>query len=142
MSEKTNYGDQHNFYNEIQEIVSGSFDLSNRKISCNYPPVDIIEEKNNFRIKADLPGLDRSDFEITLEENVLTISGEKKQSSIGNKNRYCHLERNYGSFHRSFNLPLNHNPDSIEAYYKDGVLDIIISKNQHTPTNAIIIDSE
>ncbi len=140
MSDKANQNE--NLFEELEQIISGSFDLSDRKISSNYPSVDILEEKKCYRLKADLPGLDRSDFEVILDQNVLTICGEKKQSPVAEKKYYRHLERCYGSFNRSFNLPADLNSDAMEAFYKDGVLDIIIPKIQHSPTNAFIIDSE
>lgn len=140
MSDKANQNE--NLLEELEQIISGSFDLSDRKISSNYPSVDILEEKKCYRLKADLPGLDRSDFEVILDQNVLTICGEKKQSPVTEKKYYRHLERSYGTFNRSFNLPANLNSDAMEAFYKDGVLDIIIPKIQHSPTNALIIDSE
>ncbi len=140
MSDKVNKNEH--LFEELEQMFSDSFNLSDRKISSNYPPVDILEEKNCYRIKADLPGLDYSDFEITLDQNILTICGEKKQSPVAEKNHYRHLERSYGSFHRSFNLPAALNPDSVKAYYKDGVLDIFIFKIHHSPANAMIIESE
>jgi len=140
MSNKANQNEH--LFEELEQMISGSFDLSDRKISSNYPPVDILEEKNFYRIKADLPGLERCDFEIILDQNVLTICGEKKQSPVAEKNYYRHLERSYGTFNRCFNLPDNLNPDAMEAFYKDGVLDIIIPKNRYSPANAIIVDSE
>ncbi len=140
MNDQTNQNEH--LFKELEQMISGSFDLSNRKIGPNFPPVDILEEKNCYRIKADLPGLERCDFEIILEQNVLSICGEKKQSLITEKNYYRHLERSYGAFSRSFNLPDNLNQDAMEAFYKDGVLDIVIPKNRHSPANAIIVDSE
>ncbi len=140
MSDTLNFKDD--FYKEFKEIVSGNFKLSGRRVNSNYPPVDILEENDCFRLKADLPGLDRSDFEIILEENVLTICGDKKESLINSKQQYFHLERNYGSFHRSFNLPPQLNPDSAEAFYKDGILEIVIRKKLHSPVNAILIESD
>lgn len=129
------------FYNELENLVSTNFKSTGRKISSTYPLVDIFEESQTFRLKADLPGLNKEDFEVSIEDNVLTISGEKKESVFSGKGQYSHFERNYGQFNRSFNLPSNINNDSIEAFYKDGVLDIIISK-KHIPTDALIIDSE
>lgn len=140
MSDKANRNDH--LFKELEQMISGSFDLSDRKISSNYPLVDILEEKNCYHIKADLPGLERCDFEIILDQNVLTICGEKKQSPVTEKNHYRHLERKYGLFHRSFNLPANLNPDAVDAFYKDGVLDIIIPKIRYSPANAIIIEAE
>ncbi len=76
MNDQTNQNEH--LFKELEQMISGSFDLSNRKIGPNFPPVDILEEKNCYRIKADLPGLERCDFEIILEQNVLSICGEKK----------------------------------------------------------------
>jgi HSP20 family molecular chaperone IbpA len=138
MSDRFNQNEK--LFKELEQM--NSFELSDRKVRSNYPPVDILEEKNCYRIKADLPGLERSDFEIILDENVLTICGEKKQSPITEKNHFRHLERSYGTFHRRFNLPDNLNSVAVEAFYKDGVLDIIIPKTRHSPVNALIVDAE
>ena len=135
MSDKANQNEH--LFEELEQMISGNFDISDRKISSNYPPVD-----SGIWIKADLPGLERCDFEIILDNNVLAICGEKRQSPVTEKNYYRHLERSYGTFHRCFNLPANLNPDAMEAFYKDGVLDIIIPKIRYSPANAIILDSE
>lgn len=142
MSKVSNHGnDEYNgFFDELNDLVSVGFDSTSRKLDSNYPRVDILEENQSFHLIADLPGLDRKDLEIIVQGDVLTISGEKKQSRFTGNKLYSHFERNYGYFNRSFNLPSNINSESIEAYYKDGVLDIFIAKNKTKPTDAIIIE--
>ena len=110
----------------IEELLQVNFDSVGRKIGNSFPPVDIIEEDDHFKLYADLPGMNKEDFRIDVESDTIIISGDKKgASSAPVKNRYCHFERSYGPFRRSFNLPENADSNSIEAFYKDGVLEII-----------------
>jgi HSP20 family protein len=131
------------FIDELEEIVSTNFDLTGRKIGDNFPAVDIIEEDTIYRISADLPGMSKDDFLVNIEQDILTISGEKKSHIPStNKNRYHHFERNFGSFNRSFNLPANVNSESVEAFYKDGVLEITLQKTESGHNNPIEIKIE
>lgn len=134
--------DKNNFLDQLENLFSTSYESTTRELSLNYPLVDIIEDSNGFTLKADLPGLSKGDFEICIDGQVLTISGEKKQIPYTGKERYRHFERHFGLFKRSFNLPPNIDTDSIEAFYNDGVLDIVIAKNIKGTTNALMIDTE
>ncbi len=92
------------------------------------PAVDIAEQENEYVVKMELPGVNKEDVKISLESNILTIKGEKKQEKE-EKNRNVHrLERSYGSFQRSFTLPTTVKSDKIEATFKDGVLSISLPK--------------
>lgn len=89
------------------------------------PPVDIIETDNHeVVIKAELPDLDRDDIHIKVENNTLTISGEKKMDSEVKENQYRRMERSYGAFSRSFTLPQTVDAGNIAAEYKNGVLTV------------------
>lgn len=92
------------------------------------PRVDISETDEEFRVTAELPGLDEKDFEVHLEEDVLTIKGEKKVEKEEERKGYTHVETSRGSFHRSFRLPLEVDPDSVKASYKKGVLTVTLPK--------------
>ena len=81
----------------------------------NWPHVDIEESEKDYAIKADLPGMDKKDVSITVENGTLCISGEKKAESKREKGKYYHLERSYGSFSRSFALPDDIETAKIEA---------------------------
>ena len=86
------------------------------------PEVDIIEKKDKFLIKADLPGLDKKDIDISIDNNILSIRGEKKQEKKEEDENHLYIERNYGSFCRSFSIPTEVDIDKIDAGFKNGVL--------------------
>ncbi len=88
------------------------------------PAVDITEEDDAFVAKVELPGVNKDDVKITMQDNVLTIRGEKK----GKEENLRRVERQYGSFQRSFTLPTSVKSDKIEAEYKDGILTISMPK--------------
>lgn len=92
------------------------------------PAVDVFEDKDAVRIAVEVPGVNPDDIKISLEQNVLTISGEKQQVSEENTERVHRYERAYGSFTRSFTLPSSVDVDRIEAHTDNGVLSIMIPK--------------
>lgn len=115
------------------------FSGSNRNISNTiWPKVDIIESDNEYKVHADLPGLEKKDINITIENGVLSISGEKKEEKKDKKDgRYSYYERSYGRFCRSFNLPDHVDADHVDASYKDGVLELTIKKTEKAKPKAI-----
>jgi HSP20 family protein len=94
------------------------------------PSMDITETEKEFVITAELPGLERKDVEISLEDNVLTIRGEKKsETKPDDKNKNVHVsERSYGVFYRVLELPTKVDPSSVQATMSKGVLKITIPK--------------
>ncbi|MBI3111585.1 MAG: Hsp20/alpha crystallin family protein [Ignavibacteriales bacterium] len=92
------------------------------------PAVDIAEQQNEYVVKMELPGINKEDVKITLESNVLTIRGEKKQEKETREGSYRRAERSYGSFQRSFTLSTTVKSDRIDAFYKDGVLTVTLPK--------------
>lgn len=92
------------------------------------PAVDVFEDKDAVRIAVEVPGVDPDHIKISLEQNVLTISGEKQQVSEESTERVHRYERAYGSFSRGFTLPSTVDPDRIEAQTDNGVLSIVIPK--------------
>ncbi|MDQ6870402.1 MAG: Hsp20/alpha crystallin family protein [Gemmatimonadota bacterium] len=93
------------------------------------PPVDIKESENDIRIDLELPGLKPEDVEITAENALLSIRGEKRsERKEGEEGRYHVIERNYGSFMRSFTLPQGVDENQIQAEFNDGVLSVRIPK--------------
>jgi len=92
------------------------------------PSIDVSETDREIEVKADLPGLDEKDIELTLDENILTIRGEKKDEREEKKRDYYLMERSYGSFERSIPLPGNIDPEGVNARFKNGVLTVRIPK--------------
>ena len=101
------------------------------------PAVDIAEHDDEYLVKVELPGVNKEDVKITLESNILTIRGEKKQEKETKKENYHRIERNYGSFQRSFTLPTVVKSDKIDAVYKDGVLSISLPKAEEAKPKQI-----
>lgn len=107
------------------------------------PNVDIIENQDNFEIHAELPGVKQEDVKITLENNVLTLSGEKKQElKEDQKDNYCRIERSYGRFERSFSLPNTVKADGVKATFEDGVLKIHLPKAETAKSRMITIEAK
>jgi HSP20 family protein len=94
------------------------------------PAVNIVEEKDDFMIEVAAPGLDKKDFKIDLDNNVLTISSEKENDHEEKNDRFMRREFSYTSFSRSFALPESVESEKIKATYKDGVLHLVIPKRE------------
>ncbi|MCX7829737.1 MAG: Hsp20/alpha crystallin family protein [Acidobacteria bacterium] len=86
------------------------------------PPVDLREENDKLVLEMELPGLKKDDIEVSIENNVLTIKGERKFEKEEKKENYHKIERSYGKFSRSFSLPATIKPEGIDAALKDGIL--------------------
>jgi HSP20 family protein len=120
----------------------GLFGWGNREIvRTSWPRVDITENENAYRVHADVPGLAKDDIKVTVEDGVLTISGEKKaEKKERKKGEYAYYERSYGSFCRSFNLPDHVDSKNIEAHLKDGVLELTLKKTEEAKPKAIEVN--
>lgn len=92
------------------------------------PVVDIYEKEDSIVLKAEVPGLEKDDISVVIEENVLTIKGEKKQENEVADDKFHRVERTYGSFQRSFTLPKTVDREKLVAEYKNGVLVITLPK--------------
>ncbi len=94
------------------------------------PVVDIFEEGDDVVVKAEIPGIKKDDIDVSLTDNTITISGEKKKEEKVEKKNYYRLERSYGSFTRTFRLPAEVQSDKAKARFKDGILEIRIPKTE------------
>jgi len=93
------------------------------------PRIDLSESENEVTVTAELPGVDPKNVEVKVSGNLLTISGEKTQEKQEKKRNYHYVERQYGSFQRTVQLPTTVDPGKVEAAYKDGVLTVTIAKH-------------
>jgi len=110
------------------DVFPGLFlDFDKRMVT---PAVNIIENKDDYRIEVAAPGLDKADFRINIENNVLTISAEKEEKQETNEERFMRREFNYTSFSRSFTLPEIMDTEKISAKHKDGILNVMIPKKE------------
>src|SRR6266436_3167099 len=96
------------------------------------PPVDIYETENELVIKADLPDLEEKDIDVRVENNSLTIRGERKFEKDVNEDNYLRVERAYGPFTRSFSLPNTVSSESVRAEYRNGVLSLHMAKREES----------
>lgn len=96
------------------------------------PRLDVSETDNGLEIVADLPGMDKKDIKVSLEENLLTIKGEKKEEKESKDKHYHTIERRSGSFYRAIRLPVEVEKDKIEAAFKDGVLTLRLPKTKES----------
>ena len=103
------------------------------------PAVDVFEEKDRFVVKADLPGVNPDDIEVTAEKGVLSLRGERKTEKRENTDGYERLERVTGSFTRRFALPENVQADAIKATYTNGVLEVSIPKQPEVAAKRIAV---
>jgi HSP20 family protein len=104
------------------------------------PAVDLEETDDKLIVKAEMPGLEPEDFQVSLYDNKLAIKGEKRQQKEEKKKDYRMVERNYGSFYRSIPLPYPVESDKAEAYYDKGVLEITLPKPGTTRAKQIEVN--
>ena len=132
--------------NSLQEqfnrLFSEAFDRSSDESSITTwaPAVDIFETEHELVVKADLPDIKPQELDIRVENNILTIRGERKFEKQVNENNYLRVERAYGSFSRSFSLANTVNSDAIKAEYKDGVLTLTIPKREEAKPKQIKVN--
>ena len=98
------------------------------KTSSSYPKANIIENKDNYLIELDVPGISKEQISLAYKDRVLTISGERQNEKKVERDNYVSREINYGKFSRSFTLPEGVDSQKIDAQVKDGVLEVIVQK--------------
>ncbi|MCZ6717847.1 MAG: Hsp20/alpha crystallin family protein [Gammaproteobacteria bacterium] len=140
-----------NLLNQFQKEVNRLFesrlgdlqegDSSSIVTSGWRPAVDIKEEDNRFVILADVPGIDPKDIEVTMEDGVLTLKGERSTQTEEEREGYKRIERARGTFYRRFSLPDSADAEGIKAKGKDGVLEIAIPKHERVQPRRIAVQS-
>ena len=103
------------------------------------PAVDIVETEDAFVATADLPGLKKDDIDISIEDSVLTVSGERKFEKIDESATLRRVERAYGTFRRSFTLPRGVDSTKVEAGFEDGVLTLTMPKSELAKSRKIAV---
>jgi HSP20 family protein len=106
------------------------------------PSVDIFENKDQIVLEAELPGMNREDFELTIENNVITLRGERRFEKKDESDNYHRVERSYGSFTRSFTLPQSVTAENAAAEYRNGVLRVTLPKREEIKARRIEIQGE
>jgi HSP20 family protein len=130
----------------LQEQVNRLFDSSfktgadNSALTTWAPAVDIYETENELVIKADLPDMEEKDIDVCVENNMLTVRGERKFEESVKEDNYLRVERAYGSFSRSFSLPNTVDTGAIQANYKNGVLKVQLPKRAESKPKQVKIN--
>lgn len=124
-------------------LTSGLFDIDSEvpfsalRLGMNVPSANLSETAKDYLIELAAPGLERKDFKVEVDKNMLTISSEKKEEKKEEKGGYTRKEFSYDSFSRSFTLPENVKDGNIDAKYQDGVLKITIPKKEITVSKVV-----
>jgi HSP20 family protein len=113
-----------------EELTTGAF----------VPPVDIYEDEHSVQLKLEVPGIEEKDLDIKVENNVLTVSGERKLEKEEKEENFHRVERRYGSFTRSFTLPNTINTEDVQAEYTNGVLKIHLAKRAEAKPKQIKVN--
>ena len=118
-------------YGEGQEALS---------TSTFAPPVDVYEDEHNVTLKIEVPGIDEKDIVVQIENNLLTVHGERKFEQEEKEENFRRVERQYGSFTRSFTLPTTVNADQAQAHYDKGILKIQLAKKAEAKPKQIKVN--
>lgn len=138
---KTTRNDLTRFKSNIDDLFDSFFnrgwDLPVSAQASVWPAMDIVEKDKEVAIKAELPGCKPDDIDISVNGNILTISGEKKEEKEDKDKGYYYAECSYGTFKRDINLPSDVDADKVDANYKDGILNVTIPKSEKAQTKKI-----
>jgi HSP20 family protein len=132
-------------FGNLRSVFNGLFDenlgrsSSQPSVSKWYPAVDVLESKDSYLIRAELPGMKREDIKVEVKDGTLVLSGERKSEKPADGVEYRHVERVTAKFWRSFSLPETVKQDGIEATYKDGILEIRVPKAEEAKPRQIEI---
>ena len=125
------------FFEAPGQVANGGTGMANRWI----PPMDLVEEDERYVLRADLPGVKEDDVNIELENNVLTVSGERKHESTDKGKGFYRVERASGSFSRTLTLPEGVDAEAIAASFEDGVLELRIPKPEQRKPHRVRISA-
>jgi HSP20 family protein len=127
---------------EMNRLFNAAFDTSgggNGGARRWTPAMDLVETDDHFVLRADLPGMTESDVNVELEDNVLTVSGERKAEHEEKREGFYRVERSFGSFARSLTLPRGIDPEHVSAGFDNGVLEVRIPKPEERKPRKISI---
>ena len=106
------------------------------------PPVDVYEDEHNITLKIEVPGIDEKDINVSIENNTLTVHGERRFEKDEKEENFHRVERMYGSFTRSFTLPNTVDLEQVSAHYENGVLKIRLAKKAEAKPKLIKVNVE
>ena len=131
---------QHRMNSLLQDFNRTQGDGDVLSTAAFVPPVDIYEDEHKIVLKLEVPGMKEDDLDIQLENNVLTVRGERKFEKEEKEENFHRIERRYGSFYRSFTIPNTVNPESVKAGYEAGVLRLELEKRAEAKPKQIKVE--
>ncbi len=136
------FGDFGKLHSALNDLFAGDFNRSpaQRSLSNWHPAVDVLESKDAYLIRGELPGMKREDIHVEVKEGTLVVSGERKSEKPAEGVEYRHVERVAAKFRRAFSLPDTAKPDEIDASYKDGIIEIRVPKAEKAKPRQIDIN--
>jgi HSP20 family protein len=126
--------------NRLFQETAGSGETSLTNSGAFIPPVDVYEDEHGLRLKLEVPGIEEKDLDVRIENNVLTIRGERKFEKEEKEENFHRIERRYGSFARSFTLPNTIDVEKVGAEYKNGVLSLQLAKKAEAKPKQIKVN--
>lgn len=127
-------------HRDLDRYVSGSFLNRSRWADENIPRVEVREERDNYLLDIDLPGMKKEELDIQTQGHWLTIKGERKREEKKEEKGYFYSERSYGSFSRTLEFPVEIDAAKVKAAYKDGVLKITLPKAESAKPKQVSVD--
>ncbi len=124
---------------DFDNFLKGFWNSEDSYLTNFNPSVDIEENDDQFIFHAELPGIDKKNVNISIKDNILTLSGEKQQKNEKKKLNFHRIESSYGKFQRCFKLPENIKQDDVTADFKDGILNITVPKTEKAKPREIKI---
>jgi HSP20 family protein len=124
-------------FSGLANKLNQAFDFERESLGNWCPPVDIYEDKDEVVLKAELPGMKKEEIDVRVENNILTLHGQRKREKEEKEDGYFRSERAYGTFSRSFTLPTTVDVKKISASYKDGILAVQLPKLEETKPKQI-----
>lgn len=127
---------------QVNRLFEGAFPrpFDNSALTSWAPAVDIYETENELVVKADLPDVSEKDLDVRMENNMLTVRGERRLEKKVEQENYLRIERSYGGFSRSFRLPNTVNNEAIRADYKNGVLTVTLPKRAESKPRQVKVN--
>lgn len=126
--------------NRLFQETAGSGETNLTTSGAFIPPVDVYEDEHGLRLKLEVPGIDEKDLDVRIENNVLTVRGERKFENEEKEENFHRIERRYGSFSRSFSLPNSVDTEKVSAEYKNGVLTLQLVKRAEAKPKQIKVN--
>lgn len=133
-------------HRDLDQIAARRYGLTNngendQSVADWVPAVDIVEEKDRFVLRADVPGVNPEDIDVSMDKGVLSVAGQRHEERSEDANGAQRLERITGTFYRRFTLPDTANADEISASSENGILEVVIPKQAQVESRRIVVKS-